>query len=252
MDHLYAKIDKFIQCKNVPNLLLYGPFNRGKEKLCNHIIQNLYQTSSLRSNYVLEINCISVKGIKTIKENIKLFSMQIINNKLGIPFKMILLKHAEYLTYDSQYSLRRTIEQYSNSTRFVLICESKKNLLAPILSRFVPLYINDESRTKHDNFNICTNNPSVMIKEMIEKYYSIIKEEPENILIELFYLSEEIYRNNIFAFEILHKFKKHKNYNNVFMMFEKFRMNVRNETFCIFFILCVFRNNHNLEIFDLY
>ena len=165
---------------------------------------------------------------------------------------MILLKHAEYLTYDSQYSLRRTIEQYSNSTRFVLICESKKNLLAPILSRFVPLYINDESRTKHDNFNICTNNPSVMIKEMIEKYYSIIKEEPENILIELFYLSEEIYRNNIFAFEILHKFKKHKNYNNVFMMFEKFRMNVRNETFCIFFILCVFRNNHNLEIFDLY
>ena len=91
-----------------------------------------------------------------------------------------------------------------------------------------------------------------MIKEMIEKYDSIIKEEPENILIELFYLSEEIYRNNIFAFEILHKFKKHKNYNNVFMMFEKFRMNVRNETFCIFFILCVFRNNQNLEIFDLY
>ena len=82
MDHLYAKIDKFIDCKNVPNLLLYGPFNRGKEKICDYIIQNLYQTSKLRSNYVLEINCISVKGIKTIK-NIKLFSMQIINNKLG-------------------------------------------------------------------------------------------------------------------------------------------------------------------------
>ena len=120
------------------------------------------------------------------------------------------------------------------------------------MSRFVPLYINDESRTRHDNYNIHTNNTTVIVKEFIEKYNLILSANSENIFVDLFNLSEEIYNNNISAFEILHKFKKHKNYNNVFMVFEKFRMNVRNEIFCIFFILCVFRNNHKLEIFDLY
>ena len=254
MNNLYKKIDKFIQCKNVPNILLHGPFNHGKEDICEYILNNLYHTPNLRSSYVLNINCISVKGIKTIKENIKLFSMQIISNKSGVPFKTILLKHAEYLTYDSQYSLRRTIEQYSNSTRFILLCETKKNLLAPILSRFVPLYVNDETKTKHDCYNIHTNNPNQILKDFMNEYKLILEEpvDDSEILNNLYKLSEEIYKNNILSFEILHKFKKHENYNNVFLMFEKYRINVRNEIFCIFFLLCVFRNNQKIEIFDLY
>ena len=85
--------------------------------------------------------------------------------------------------------------------------------------------------------------------------YKLILEEPvddSEILNNLYKLSEEIYKNNILSFEILHKFKKHENYNNIFLMFEKYRINVRNEIFCIFFLLCVFRNNQKIEIFDLY
>ena len=68
--------------------------------------------------------------------------MQIINKNSNNNFKIIILKFCEYLTYDSQYSLRRTIEQFSHNTKFVLLCENKNKLLLPICSRFVDIYVN--------------------------------------------------------------------------------------------------------------
>ena len=48
--------------------------------------------------------------------------MQIIaKEQNNIYFKTIILKYCEYLTYDSQYSLRRTIEMFSNNTRFIIV-----------------------------------------------------------------------------------------------------------------------------------
>ena len=51
--------------------------------------------------------------------------MQIIKKDENLMFKTIILEYAENLTYDSQYCLRRTIEQYSNHTRFIILCEVK-------------------------------------------------------------------------------------------------------------------------------
>ena len=251
MDQYYNKINRFLDTKNIPNILFYGPFSHGKEEVCDYLLNQLYPDSNSISNYVLKINCVSVKGIKTIKEHIKLFSMQIINSKSGITFKTILLKHAEYLTYDSQYSLRRTIEQYSKNTRFILVCETKNNLLSPILSRFVSIYINNNENITNSNlYNGNTNNTK--LKEFIIRYDKIIHGDDENVLSALFDLSIDIYENNFHSFEVLQRFKKHENYQNACMIFEKYRINMRDETYCIFFILTLFRNNHKIEIFDLY
>ena len=242
-----TKLDKFIKNDNIPNLLIYGPHLCGKETICDEFIQKIYKTNELKEKYVLKINCVSIKGIKMIKENIKLFSMQIINKKSNVYFKTIILYHAEFLTYDSQYSLRRTIEQFSHNTRFILLCQDKTNILSPILSRFVHIYINDSKNSTP----ITSNQNYAKLNKYFAKYNEIIENDVE-VLNKLFYLSNDMYDDNIFAIELLPRFKNHKNYNKIKMMFEKQRSNFRNETLSIFYILSLFRNNQDFEIYDLY
>ena len=242
-----TKLDNFIKNDNIPNLLIYGPHLCGKEEICDNFINKIYKTNELKEKYVLKINCVSIKGIKMIKENIKLFSMQIINKKSNIYFKIIILYHAEFLTYDSQYSLRRTIEQFSHNTRFILLCQDKTNILSPILSRFVHIYINDSK----NNSIITSNQNYTKLNKYFTKYNEIIEKDVD-VLNNIFYLSTDMYNDNIFALEILPRFKSHKNYNKIKMIFEKQRSNFRNETLSIFYILSLFRNNQDFEIYDLY
>lgn len=242
-----TKLDNFIKNDNIPNLLIYGPHLCGKEEICDNFINKIYKTNELKEKYVLKINCVSIKGIKMIKENIKLFSMQIINKKSNIYFKTIILYHAEFLTYDSQYSLRRTIEQFSHNTRFILLCQDKTNILSPILSRFVHIYINDSK----NNSIITSNQNYTKLNKYFTKYNEIIEKDVD-VLNNIFYLSTDMYNDNIFALEILPRFKSHKNYNKIKMIFEKQRSNFRNETLSIFYILSLFRNNQDFEIYDLY
>lgn len=248
MEHkIITKIDNFINKENIPNLLLYGNNHELKSNVYNHFLNKIYKNNENIKKYVLYINCVSIKGIKTIKENIKLFSMQIINKKSNIYFKTIILEHGEYLTYDSQYSLRRTIEQFSHNTRFILLCENKNYLLNPILSRFVHIYIPSKLNTKQyksDNLKYSK------INQYMKKYQQLIDKNAE--LYEYCILAQDIYNNNIFAYELVDKFKNHPNYHVLKMVIKEYFTNFRNEILCIFYVLNIFRNNQKYEIYDLY
>lgn len=249
MNNLQNKIDGFISKNNVPNLLIYGKNSHHNFDLVNYFINNVYGPEEHKNKYVLNINCISLKGIKTIKDNIKLFSSQIINNKSNIKFKSVVLRFAEFLTYDSQYSLRRTIEQFSHHTRFIMVCENKNLLLTPILSRFVHIYVNIPSSSK---LNLETNTRA-KLDSFMKTYKTILNENDDNnILKQLFQLAKEMYEENILCAQLLNKFEKHENYFSVKMMFPKISTNIKNETMTLFYILNIFRNNSNIEIFDLY
>lgn len=245
MDIKKNKIDKFILNNNIPNLLIYGPYLNGKEELCDYFIEkmNFYD----KNKFILIINCLTTSGIKLIKEHIKLFSMQIVQNNNNKSFKIIILKYCEYLTYDSQYSLRRTIEQFSHNTKFILICEDKNKLLLPICSRFVDIYVNINNNLSYsclDTFKY------YIFNDLIEQYNTLCKKN-DNILGELFQLSKEFY-NHFFAYEILYKFKSNQNYNIIKLIFYHLSQNLRNELLIIFYLLNIFRNNSKLLICDLY
>ena len=85
------------------------------------------------------VNCSHGKGIRFIRDELKMFAKTNMNQ--NIQFKSIILLNADSLTNDAQSALRRCIEQFSNTTRFFIVIEHKERLLNPILSRFCSIYI---------------------------------------------------------------------------------------------------------------
>jgi hypothetical protein len=248
MSHIEKRILQFISKKNVPHLLFHGPNTTLKRDAVQCFIDNIYQHPQHIKQYVFRINCIEVKGIKHIKESIKLFSMQIINTKAGIPFKTIILEHGEYLTYDSQYALRRTIEQFSHNTRFIINCENKDLLLTPILSRFVDIYVSDTQHILHVSPTTLKYSPIIPVNKKMQQHF----QDDCFDLSRLHEYAKELYHKNVFAMELMDRFKDHPNFHTFQVMAPKIFSSLRNEVLSIFYVLYIFRNNQHYEIFDLY
>lgn len=247
------KIDKFIEKKFIPNLLIYGPYNHGKEELCLYFINKVYQNKDNIDKYVLDINCLTTNGIKLIKEYIKLFSMQIIHKESNIYFKTIILRYSEYLTYDSQYSLRRTIEQYNKNTRFILLCESKNKLLSPICSRFVQLYMNNTKPNLINHINSNSSKNAKLLNKHMKTYKLILEDdEMKDKTKSIMELSKELHNNLFTCKDIIEKFKKDQNYHTMKLLESNMTMNFRSEVLSIFYVLNVFRNNRKIQIYELY
>ena len=245
MEKLYDKIDAYIEKKNIPNFIFYGDYLCGKENLCDYLIDKIYTNPQDKKKYLLRINCVSTKGIKMIKENIKLFSMQIMHKTDDLSHKTIILEHCNYLTYDSQYSLRRTIEQFCNNTRFVMLCDNLENLLSPILSRFVSVYVNvvDNRVSKIKNYGV--------VNKLYDKFNVLVSRESTTNK-DYFDLAKEAHEKCICVDDIVYKFRNHVNYPVFQLMYEKIRMNFNSDVLVIFYMFTLFRKKQELEIFDLY
>ena len=232
MDNLHEKIDAYIEKKNIPNFIFYGSYLYGKEKLCEYFIDKIYNNTQDKRKYVLRINCVSTKGIKMIKENIKLFSMQKMHVTQELSHKTIILEHCNYLTYDSQYSLRRTIEQFCNNTRFIMLCDNLENLLSPILSRFVSIYVNIPE-TK-----IINNKNYIAVNKIYDKFLELINKNSN--LIDFFNLAKEANDKCICIEDLIYKFRNHENYPLFQLMYEKIRTNYNSDVLVYFYFFTLF------------
>ncbi len=126
VDHIRAFVDK----KSLPHCLFAGPAGCGKTTAALCIANELYG-DAWKSNF-LELNASDERGIDTIRIKVKDFARTM---SLGSSFKIIYLDEADSLTKDAQHALRRTMEKYSGTTRFILACNYSSKIIAPIQSR---------------------------------------------------------------------------------------------------------------------
>ena len=131
-DDAKVKINKFLESKDIPNILFIGDPCSGKKRLCHHMLTNIYKTKEVYDDCVLKINCALFKGINYIREELKFFAKKNVTKN----FKSVVFFNSEHLTVDAQSSLRRCIELYNHSTRFFIIIQDENQLLKPIISRF--------------------------------------------------------------------------------------------------------------------
>ena len=130
---IVKRVRSLVQALNIPHLLFAGPAGTGKSTLALVIVKDLFK-SVWRDNY-LELNASDERGIDVVRQKVKDFAR---TKALGqVPFKVIFLDEADALTKEAQQALRRTMENYTNTCRFILSCNYSSRIIDPIQSRCV-------------------------------------------------------------------------------------------------------------------
>ena len=130
---IVRRTKSLVQALNIPHLLFAGPAGTGKSTLALIIVKELFG-DSWKENY-LELNASDERGIDVIRQKVKDFART--KAIKDVPFKVIFLDEADALTREAQQALRRTMENFTNTCRFILSCNYSSRILEPIQSRCV-------------------------------------------------------------------------------------------------------------------
>jgi len=130
-ENIVKRVESLTNSLNIPHLLFAGPAGTGKSTLALIIVKELFK-NNWKENY-LELNASDERGINVVREKVKNFAR---TKSLGnVTFKVIFLDEADALTPEAQQALRRTMENYSATCRFVLSCNYSSKIIDPIQSR---------------------------------------------------------------------------------------------------------------------
>ncbi|WP_254832281.1 replication factor C small subunit [Haloglomus salinum] len=130
-DTIVERLKSYINRQDLPHLLFAGPAGVGKTTASVAIAKEIYGEEDWRENF-LELNASDQRGIDVVRDRIKSFARASFG---GYDYRVIFLDEADALTSDAQGALRRTMEQFSNNTRFILSCNYSSQIIDPIQSR---------------------------------------------------------------------------------------------------------------------
>lgn len=153
--YIISTLKNVIVDNNIPHLLFYGPPGVGKTSTIISMARELFGPNNMK-NRVLELNASDERGIGVVRTDI----LNFVKYKLSDPdpkypsprYKILILDEADAMTVDAQTALRMIMEEYSESTRFCIICNYIDKIIPPIISRcmqFKFLPIQDEIIKNH-------------------------------------------------------------------------------------------------------
>lgn len=130
-ENVVKQLKSFANDAEAPNLMFAGRQGTGKTAMTVAYARAIYGDDWKQN--MLELNASDDRGIDVVREDIKEFAR---TDTVGdYPFKLIFLDEVDNTTKDAQSALRRTMEDFSDRTRFVLSCNYPNKVLPPIQSR---------------------------------------------------------------------------------------------------------------------
>lgn len=124
--HLIETFSGFVRQGSIPNMLLSGGSGSGKTTVCRALANEL-------DLEMLFINASEESGIDTLRTKIKSFATTVSMSGQG---KAIILDEADSMNPNSlQPALRAAMEEYSKNCRFMMTCNFKNKIIAPLHSR---------------------------------------------------------------------------------------------------------------------
>lgn len=128
--YIVERLKSYVERKNMPHLLFAGPAGVGKTTSALALANEMFG-DTWRQNFQ-ETNASDERGINVVRERIKDFARTM---SMGGNFKIIFLDESDALTPDAQNALRRTMEIYTSTCRFILSCNYSSKIIPPIQSR---------------------------------------------------------------------------------------------------------------------
>jgi replication factor C small subunit len=129
---IVARLKSYARERNCPNMLFSGMQGIGKTSAAVALAKELFGEDFDRN--FLELNASDDRGIDVVRNTIKDFARTLAFNA---DYKIIFLDESDALTADAQQALRRTMEKYTKTARFILSCNYSSKLIEPIQSRCV-------------------------------------------------------------------------------------------------------------------
>ena len=120
-----ATLQSFVTTKNIPNIILCGPYGVGKTTAAFAVINDI-------GAEFIKINASKARGIDTIRDEMHQFAIAMSFTGLR---KYIILDEADGLTNDSQNALKGFIEEHSSNCGFIFTCNELGKIIPAIQSR---------------------------------------------------------------------------------------------------------------------